>query len=269
MNYYEHHLGDYARDTAHLSILQDGAYRRLLDLYYIREAPLPEDARHVCRLLRATSRQEKLAVEAVLQEFFHLESDGWHHKRCDLEIARFREKSARAKVNAEKRWAEAKSASAGNAGGMRSHCDGTAIQSPPTSPQAPENKTEDRACDELDRLEGALRHAAGTILDPLATALSILDRPLAWAREGCDLEMDVLPAIRAVAARASPGSVRSWKYFDRAVSDAKSRRLAPLPEGRVNEQNHFPSRSRRIQESHFSGIADALAEARCKSGRES
>jgi len=27
MNYYEHHLGDYVRDTAHLSMLEDGACR--------------------------------------------------------------------------------------------------------------------------------------------------------------------------------------------------------------------------------------------------
>lgn len=41
MNFYEHHLGDYMRDTAHLSMIEDAAYRRLLDAYYIREAPLP------------------------------------------------------------------------------------------------------------------------------------------------------------------------------------------------------------------------------------
>ena len=30
MNYYERHLGDYARDTAHLSMMEHGAYGLLL-----------------------------------------------------------------------------------------------------------------------------------------------------------------------------------------------------------------------------------------------
>ena len=31
VNYYEHHLGDYAKDTGHLSMLEHGAYRIQLD----------------------------------------------------------------------------------------------------------------------------------------------------------------------------------------------------------------------------------------------
>ena len=59
MNYYEHHLGDYVRDTAHLSMLEDAAYRRLLDAYYIREAPLPTDVRDCCKPARAQSKPER------------------------------------------------------------------------------------------------------------------------------------------------------------------------------------------------------------------
>lgn len=33
MNYYEHHLGDYYRKAKHLTLLEHGAYRMLLDLY--------------------------------------------------------------------------------------------------------------------------------------------------------------------------------------------------------------------------------------------
>ena len=41
MNYYPFHLGDYAAHTAHLEPMEDLAYRRMLDAYYLREAPLP------------------------------------------------------------------------------------------------------------------------------------------------------------------------------------------------------------------------------------
>lgn len=262
MNYYEHHLGDYARDTAHLSILEDGAYRRLLDLYYIHEAPLCHDTKRVCKLLRAVSRQEKHAVEAVLHEFFHLEEDGWRHKRCDAEIARFREKSEKAKRSAEKRWAEPRSDSEREADGMRSHSKGIAIQSPITSHQTPRNDIEETRRLELDHLESSLRRAAGGALDPIATGLSILDRPLAWARGGCDLDLDVLPAIRAVAARASPGAIRSWKYFDHAVADAMASRLTPMPEGRANDKSTSQNRDRRARDNHLVGLAEALAETR-------
>lgn len=110
MNYYEHHLGDYLRDTAHLSMLEDGAYRRLIDAYYIRETPLPVEARDVFRLVRAQSKQDREAVETVLREFFHLTDAGWVHHRCDREIGRFREKSEKAKASIRARWEKARAA---------------------------------------------------------------------------------------------------------------------------------------------------------------
>jgi uncharacterized protein YdaU (DUF1376 family) len=92
MNYYEHHLGDYMRDTAHLSILEDGVYRRLIDAYYIKESPLPAERVKCYKLARATSKAERAAVDAVLEEFFILEDDGFHNKRCDDEIEKFQAK---------------------------------------------------------------------------------------------------------------------------------------------------------------------------------
>jgi uncharacterized protein YdaU (DUF1376 family) len=32
VNYYERHIGDYLKDTAHLSLLEHGIYTRLLDV---------------------------------------------------------------------------------------------------------------------------------------------------------------------------------------------------------------------------------------------
>ena len=65
MNYVEHHFGDYAKDTAHLSMLEDGAYRRLLDVYYGREMPLPVSETECCRLVRAISAAAKLRATAT------------------------------------------------------------------------------------------------------------------------------------------------------------------------------------------------------------
>lgn len=91
MNYYEHHLGDYAKKAGHLSMIEDGAYRRLLDVYYSRERALPADVRECCKLARASTKPERDAVAYVLREFFVLADDGHHHKRCDEEIAKYQE----------------------------------------------------------------------------------------------------------------------------------------------------------------------------------
>lgn len=91
MNYYEHHLGDWAKDTVHLTMLEEGAYRRLVDVYYVKEKPLPKAIREIYKLARAGSRAERQAVDAVLREFFQEREDGWHHKRCDEELTRYAE----------------------------------------------------------------------------------------------------------------------------------------------------------------------------------
>lgn len=142
MNYYEHHLGDYLRDTAHLSMIEDGAYRRLLDVYYVKELPLPHEPRDVYRLVRAGTKPERDAVAIVLREFFVDTPEGWRHKRCDAEIARFQDKQAKAKRSADARWEAHRSQSDGNANAhanastdaMRTHSEGNAPRARPQSP---------------------------------------------------------------------------------------------------------------------------------------
>lgn len=92
MNYFELHIGDYETATAHLTACEDGIYGRLMRRYYSTEEPLPLELKAVQRLVRARTREEKEAVETILEEFFAQADDGWHHARCDAEIARYREK---------------------------------------------------------------------------------------------------------------------------------------------------------------------------------
>lgn len=85
MNFYPHHIGDYAKDTSHLTMLEDGAYRRLIDLYYSKERPIP-DMPTAYRLARAHTKVERDAVKTVLQEFFVETEIGFTHTRCEKEI---------------------------------------------------------------------------------------------------------------------------------------------------------------------------------------
>lgn len=93
MFYYKHHIGDYRRDTGHLSLLEHGAYRQLLDLYYVDEKPIPNETDWVMRRLSAKTQVEKDAVLAVLSDFFTQDANGWSHKRCDSEILAYEEKA--------------------------------------------------------------------------------------------------------------------------------------------------------------------------------
>ncbi|PUE21840.1 hypothetical protein B9Z43_01265 [Limnohabitans sp. MMS-10A-192] len=98
MNYYPFHVGDYLTHTAHLSPLEDIAYRRLLDLYYISEEMLPADPAACARKIRM--REYQAEVQQVLEEFFEPCAEGWRSRRCDEEIAAMREKQEKARASA-------------------------------------------------------------------------------------------------------------------------------------------------------------------------
>jgi uncharacterized protein YdaU (DUF1376 family) len=93
MHYYQFHVSDYLHDTAHLTPDEDIVYRRLLDLYYTSERPIPNETQAVARRIRMPKQAE--IVGAILQEFFALQNsdNSWHHKRCDELIAAYQSKS--------------------------------------------------------------------------------------------------------------------------------------------------------------------------------
>lgn len=94
MNFYPFHIGDYASATRHLSWDEDCAYRRLLDVYYTTEKPLPLDAKQVCRLAVARTKSQRAAVLVVLHEFFEQTDAGWVCARAEAEIEAMRDKQA-------------------------------------------------------------------------------------------------------------------------------------------------------------------------------
>jgi uncharacterized protein YdaU (DUF1376 family) len=106
MNYYQFHIGDYTSHTRHLSPIEDIAYRRLLDLYYLHERPLNSGSASVARQINMREFEDE--VKLILEEFFTLSDDGWINVRADKEIAHYRgkiEQASRAgKASAERRF---------------------------------------------------------------------------------------------------------------------------------------------------------------------
>ena len=91
MHFYSFNIGDYISHTKHLSNMEDLAYRRLLDLYYLHERTLNEDVSIVAR--KINMRDNVPEVETVLEEFFVLETGkGWTNPRADEEIEKYQSK---------------------------------------------------------------------------------------------------------------------------------------------------------------------------------
>jgi uncharacterized protein YdaU (DUF1376 family) len=117
VNFYDFHIGDYTSRTAHLEPMEDIAYRRMLDLYYTREAPLPLDVEQVARLIRMRGNAEE--VRAVLVEFFDQTPEGWRHTKCEEVIQAANAKKQAAKKSADARWAKSEQ----DADAMRTQCE--------------------------------------------------------------------------------------------------------------------------------------------------
>jgi uncharacterized protein YdaU (DUF1376 family) len=124
VDYYKRYMGDYQRDTSHLSLAEHGAYTVLLDHYYSRRRPLPGAMESLHRLCRATTKLEQGAVNAVADEFFLLEDDGLrHNQRADEEIEKW-EQMAQENRERGKRGGRPKKNPNGNPGGNQSGFNG-------------------------------------------------------------------------------------------------------------------------------------------------
>ena len=127
MHYYQHHIGDYRKDTNHLTLLEHGIYRQLLDLYYISEKPLDANA---LRLICARTDEEQALAMQMLNEFFIKKGEKYYHSRCDNEIELYHGKKTKAKASAEIRWSKNKDLQDANA--LRTNSEGNANHKPLT-----------------------------------------------------------------------------------------------------------------------------------------
>jgi uncharacterized protein YdaU (DUF1376 family) len=89
MNYYRRYIGDYQRDTQHLTMAEHGAYTLLLDAYYAQAGDIPLPLSALNRICRATTKTERDAVQKVAGEYFPANGDGTrHNRRADIELAK-------------------------------------------------------------------------------------------------------------------------------------------------------------------------------------
>ena len=114
MHYYQHHIGDFIKDTANLDDHQLATYLRLLWTYYDTELPISGDIEDIAFAMRSDEK----TVRLLLRHYFVEHDDGWHHTRCDRELDEYRIKKDKARNSASARWSNAKA--------MRTHTERSA-----------------------------------------------------------------------------------------------------------------------------------------------
>lgn len=105
MHYYQFNIGDYSSHTKGLSPIEDLAYRRLIDEYYLSEQAFNGCSTDVARLIGLRDNLQE--VEYVLGRYFTKDGDLWRHKRIDSDIQDYHQKQEK-RSNAGKKSAEAR-----------------------------------------------------------------------------------------------------------------------------------------------------------------
>lgn len=219
VRYFQFHIGDYLSGCEEFSLLQHGAYLRLMLWYYDTGKPLPNDLIRIYRRLHATSREEQQAVDYVLGEKFVLVDNVWRHRRVEQEIERISRKSVAGKTSAEVRWAvqQARKSSEINDGAdanaVQTQCVRNATQHPlpntqqrtPPTPSRGKSSPKTETTPGFDRFWSAYpRHEKKA------------DAAKAWVKGGCEDIADLIV-----------GAVKSRKWS----SDPK---FIPMPTSYIN-----------------------------------
>lgn len=98
------YIGDYLRDTQHLSCSEHGIYLKLLMHCWSQQGPAPLDERKLLGIVNARNTDEIEALRRVLSEFFVAMSDGYYNKRLQEEIERSSCISGKRSGAANARW---------------------------------------------------------------------------------------------------------------------------------------------------------------------
>lgn len=97
MHYYQFNIGDYMKHTARLSLMEDLAYRRMLDLYYLNDGPITSDVKRLARQVGMSGNEDEIVF--VLSEFFQLDGEVYRNARADRDLESYKAKADRARAN--------------------------------------------------------------------------------------------------------------------------------------------------------------------------
>jgi uncharacterized protein YdaU (DUF1376 family) len=209
--YYKRYPRDLVEGTIGMPLELKGAYSLVLDLIYMQDGRLPDDARYISGLLGCTiKRWNGLRNELLARGKIYITGEFLANYRADKEretLAKFQQNQA------EK----------GRASNKNKDIPETAVR-PARVYSEPDTNTTTL----LNGREADLYDALGIHADQRANGkFMVLSEPLNWLASGCDMDADILPTIRSLSAKTN--KVTSWRFFDAAVFEARDRRVAPAP----------------------------------------
>lgn len=233
------YIGDYLANTMHLSAEEHGAYL-LLIMHYWQHGPIKNDQKTIKNIAKISFKK----CDRILQ--FFEEKDGYLiHTRIEDEKA----KAIELKEKQRKRTEAATAARHTKDPSVTEDVTLSVTESPSPSP-SPSATQEDkssfaaqpRARDDDLTSGDAVPHAAPpetitpfqrvydagvAVLPQLASASTSAIH--SWIADGCDPDLDIIPEIQRIA-REKP-TIRGWRFFTGAITDAKATRTTPLPQG--------------------------------------
>jgi uncharacterized protein YdaU (DUF1376 family) len=225
LHYYTFNIGDYRRDTSHLTLLEHGIYRQMLDSYYLNEQPLPADEALLMRTHCVRSADEIQALKNILADFFVLQDDGWHHRGCEKNIAAYREKSAKASASAKARWVK-------DANALPTQSERYANHKPITNNHKPINK--------IQAPEGVSSEVWDSFLEQRKKVRAVVTEVVIKSirseaeKAGWTLEQ----ALIEITARGWRGFKADWVKDKKSVVDKKMDVLSGLTRGLVGGGNN-------------------------------
>ena len=86
VDWYPHYIKSYRRKTLHLTTLEHGAYRLLIDAYMLHGQALPNND-NVLAKIAGISDTEWLAIATTIRAFFTSSGTILKHKRCEHELS--------------------------------------------------------------------------------------------------------------------------------------------------------------------------------------
>ena len=97
MHYYKFNIADWALHTAHLTLVEEAIYFRLINHYYDTEQPISLETQPVIRRLRMGTESD--IAESILSEFFVKTEKGFIHNRCEALLKEYRKTTKKNRAN--------------------------------------------------------------------------------------------------------------------------------------------------------------------------
>ncbi len=270
MKYMRFFIGDYHKDTQHLSQTENCAYFLLLMHYAATERPLPDNDKVLSRISKCSSLRAWLKIKDVIAEFFTIENGFWYQRKAEEEIELYTKSTQQKSHAVKKRWEkkEALTSSENETFEQKEIGDksqktlinqqniDTAVLRPHITPTSTPSKNSifnntTISYNNNNNLNAAVDISEKDLTDRkfirekvvqlsgnnpnMYVTIGMVDK---WLDAGCDPLLDIFPSIQIGMARKQGNPPNSLAYFSQAVINSKALRLKPLPSPK---ENHYAS----------------------------